>query len=102
MKYLKTYLENYHDELQYIGIIYNELNFNKLLNLGYEYDEKELKNITKYIYIQIQKDGFFGMLYFGLYNPGYDLIININDIPERKDLDEYVNFLRESDKLGVM
>ena len=103
MKYLKTYLEN-NNEIYYIGVINNESNQEKLLNLGYMFDDQdEIIDINEYIWINIYDDvNYFGLLYYGRYNKEDDLLLNINDIPKRKDLKEYVNFLKNSNKLGLI
>ena len=107
MKYLNTYNEYYDKNnvkhYTYIGVKFSESTLDKLLKLGYKFDENQNTQInTKYIFIQIYKDQWFNMLYYGHYNKEEDIIVNINDIPKKEDIEEYIKFLEESNKMGLL
>ena len=55
--------------------------------------------------IRIKKDDIhdFGKLFMYSYSPVSDLLLNnISEIPKRENLEEYVKFLIEGDKLGLI
>ena len=106
MKYLKKYQE-YSDDAYigtYIGVKNIESNYKQLLSLGYKFDDEPeyYKNSNEYIWIQIYEGRDFGMMYYGVYNERTDILLDITDIPKREDLDEYVNFLKDGSKLGLI
>lgn len=111
MKHLKTYKEiineNNKNKIEFIGVEYSKKNDDKIKELGYN-PETGIKpyNVYDYIWIYIKKwPGYninYSNVYYGdIYNPKYDLLLDISEIPKREDLDEYVKFLNTSNKLGV-
>ena len=81
-----------------------------IIHLGYEwyinqsYDEiiGDCKD-DKYLFIIIVKDDDdFGNLVDGGFNDETDVEINIDDIPLRKDLNDFVSILKEGSKLGLL
>ena len=85
----------------------NDLISTKLINLGYKW-VNEKYNDNMWIYIVVTKDTIYkyGCLVGGTFNKSSDasffIEININDVPKRKDLDEYVKFLKESKKMRLL
>ena len=104
MIYLKTYCENNKNEIEYIGVKDTKSNNEKLKQLGYNvissHNKKSIFN--NYIWIYICHENTYSEIFYGEYDPETDLIININDIPKRKDLDKYVKYLEEGNKLGLL
>lgn len=90
--------------MEYLGIENeNDLITTKLTNLGYKWSS-QVTNNYKWIFIVIDKNTQFkyGCLIGGTLNKNSDIEININDVPKRKDLDEYVKYLKEGNKMGLL
>ena len=111
MKHLKTYNENI-NKFQFIGAKCNNLSdLDKFRDLGYNTGEYAYIGFTnnnlkeyEYIWIRIDKENEndYGRLFLYYYNEKTDLLLDINDIPKRKDLDEYVKYLEEGNKMGLI
>ena len=92
---------------KYLAIKNNKNNFYRLLSMGYEIDSLSTFNLKKeypWIFIIIIKSvkESYGCLTDGYLNKKTDIIVDINDIPKRKYLDEYVNVLINANKMGLL
>ena len=122
MKYLKTYREcnlRFHynriineisnnesnmNDIMYIGTIYTHSNNEIFKKLGYNTFNFDWENPERYIWIQIDilNDEEYGTIIYSTYNLKYDLLVNISEIPKRENLEEYVKYIKDSNKMGLL
>ena len=95
-------------KIEYIAIKNKGRNeSDKLVNLGYKFKYSNVEEFILFInmgwiFIVIEKSwDNYGYLVDGDYND-FDLELDIDDIPMRKDLDKYVKWLKEGSKLGLL
>lgn len=85
---------------EYIGVKIEDGVIGRLLDMGY------LKNSAiddeGWVFIILHNSFHFGELTSGCLNKDKDHVVDIDDIPFRKDLDEYVKVLNEGNKMGLL
>ena len=93
--------------IYYIGIK-NKIGIpTKLKNMGYRWQNSS-KEVDAYddnywIFISIHVVGYIhGSLLSGSFNPNTDVEMDIDNIPLRKDLDEWVKMIDNGTKLGLL
>ena len=92
----------------YIAIKNEDDLLNKLFDLGYEWYLNISHDIivdeckdNSHIFISIMDDDL-GELVNGGFNEIDDMEMNVGDVPERKDLEEWIEWLKEGSKLGLL
>lgn len=76
----------------------------KLEKMGYS-TELLLGKGGSWVFIVVyidDEDGRYGKLIYGQFNEETDIILDIEDVPLRKDLNDYVKVLNEGTKLGLL
>lgn len=83
--------------------------YDRLIELGYKthrLHKKYWDTGIDWIFIRIKDDNheYYGeMVLNGSYTINkYDLELDIGDVPYRKDLDDFVSMLNESNKMGLL
>ena len=86
----------------YIGIKNKIGILKKLKNMGYEWYIEPVKDNIEWLFINIGHNIGRNCLFVGDFNNSTDIEINIDHIPLRKDLDEYVKMINNGIKLGLL
>ena len=74
----------------------------KLLNMGYEWYTKPINDYETWLFISIENENGYGYLVCGIYNCNTDKIIHIDEVPHKKDLDEWIKMINNGTKLGLL
>ena len=90
--------------IRYFAIKNNDGVIDRLTKLGY----KKCKNINysipmkKWIFIIMSGGENHGNFIGGYFHSTYDLEVNIDDVPLRKDFDEFIQVILNGIKLGLL
>ena len=95
------------ENIEYISIKNEDDLLNKLFDLGYEWyanrpNDEIINDCKDDSYLFICLNGvYYGELGNGKFQDS-DYIVNIDDIPLRKELDDFIKVLEEGTKLGLL
>ena len=89
--------------LKFLGIKNEDGVVDKLIELGYNLKHDRDTYDMNWLFVIIYGNEFdYGYLTDGAFNNRTDIEININDLPLRKNLNEYVDMLNNANKLGLL